>query len=1183
MIMMFTACSDELENGTRYADGMLHFKFLFDKQGQWNDDGASGPKTRMMAPIEMTLPEGFSTPLYLHCVESNEIETAPEYTTETRGERITGEAFDDRNKIQCFGLYAVVDGQQVLATSTSGLTASYTEIKRSELTASGDWQVKEATLNFAGDGGWPDGETGDFYGFAPFPGWDADEDAGNGHARCIYIDTDTPAPTIYFSMQEEEEHNKDILTARQTGVSKDDKDAGVKLQFQHILSALKFKLDDDDTDGNGTNDLKYTVGIGGTEYYMQVKSITVDGIYDQGHVEIGNAYTDAGGTRTSNWVVEGTSKGSCTATLDRSYDEVTTDSKKLINTDEHCMMVLPQKTPPEGAKLIITVDLTADEAGTVPFKTNVTFEASLKGLTWLPGYSYTYKISKDTKAKNYTLTSKYGGTDGGAFTVSKDGGSYDFEVLSNVEVKDESTPAETLPAKWHIESSTDGGSTWQQGLPLGFSVIKKSSGERVDGDLVILNSSTAAETYTLVAEKRTDNVPTINTLTSHDYNIYADDDRYYDLSLHGMGYSDEVCNHTSARNTANCYIINGFGKFKLPLVYGNGVKQGVNNPRAYAYTWDGKGHGVFLDHKGNQINDPWITTQVGPQTGAKIVWKENEVINEKSVKLSDDGDYLCFEIKQEDVQPGNVLLAVYDADGIAWSWHIWVTAFDYANNTTTLSCNVDGTPRTMTFAQRNLGWRTPEIKNYNDSRTIRIRVVQNDAMSKHVEHNVTQNGGVVSLAGSNIVYQNGRKDPFPFLRTDMTDYTTNPSTGKITSMTFTTNIILQSVGCSIYDDDRPTVDFFHKNPEKYLGTSSGSNASNWFSEAESTYPGRQTYPCWDPEANIKLGGAILQEFNYTSHTKTIYDPCPVGFMVPKSGALTILNYTSYTSSTNNTKRTWSYKTETTTLDNETVTSPLPYIEAGDIRFYLTGGMTYSYTGGGHATLQFNNTNTYGYIWSTGFTSDASYNVYGRSSQTGFEHRQASNDRYSMYGIAVRPVVDDQQGTLEAWGGGVVETFHQGDVENVELTETSSGNWGLNSSNISSVIFDVKDASGNHVTDLSLSNFLSDSSKKNRRVYIKNVHVEFTYNGFKYGILVPRTSQTYSIVYTNGTKEETQGSRANVLVSTIPDHYQFSPKWARWNPADLFETDTWKGLVPLTTQRVNITKVTADLRVSYYTD
>ena len=1154
------ACSDDM-GVQNYSDGMLHFQFLFDKQGQWNEDGKQQSQTRMMAPVEMTSPDGFDMPLYLHCVESNTIETA----AETRGERITGEAFDDRNKVTSFGLYAVVDGQQVLATSSAELTASYTEIKRDELSPSGGWQVRETTLNFAGDEGWPDGETGDFYGFAPFPGWDADEDAGNGHARCILIDTDSPTPTITFFMQPEEEHNKDILAAKKTGVTYSQKDSGIEMPFKHILSALKFNLD-------AANDLKYTVGVGGTEYYLQVKSITVEGIYDEGTVGIGE----------TNWTHE-TTTGSCTAVLNRSYSTVTGDADKLINTDEHCMMVLPQ-TAPTGAKIIITVDLTSDAAGATVFKEDVTFEASLAGLTWQPGYSYTYQITKDTRAKSYTLTSEYGGVNGGTFSFDSEGGSLDFDVLSNVELKEGTSPSVAQPTKWHLEYSTDGGATFQQGLPLGLSVVRKSTGEQVDDELAILNSSTAAETYTITAEERVDELPTISTLTSHDYNQYADNDGYYDLSLHPMGYSAAICGHTSARNTANCYIINGFGKFKLPLVYGNGVKQGVNNPKAYAYTWSDSygtdmGHGVFLDHTGNQINDPWITAQVGAMTGAEIVWEENNVINPNSVELSDDGDYLCFEIEKSDVQPSNALLAVRDANGIAWSWHIWVTAFDFANNITELSCNVNGTTRSAKFAQRNLGWRTPEIKNYHDHKTIKVRVAQNDPMGEHVDHSLTQDGGVVSLSGANLIYQNGRKDPFPYIRMDLTGFTTNSTTGALASVSYANKDLFTQEGCTYNDSDQPSADYSIKNPTSFIAHGTANN-SNWFKQNDAQYPGRQGYPCWDPEGSITYGAAKLNAINYGTHTKTIYDPCPVGFMVPKSGALVILNYTSYTSESNNTPRSWSYKTTTTTLDGEEVNAPLGYITNGDMTFYLTGGMTYNWTTGG-ATFTTTGTNTYGYIWSTGLFSNASYSVYGRASSSGFQDMAASTpNRYSFYGFPVRPVVDELQGTIEAWDSEPVQNFHQGDVEGVVLTETSTGNWGIQSSSMPSVVFDVKDVNGNHVTNLALNNFLTDSSKKNKRVYIKNVHVEFTYNGYTYGVIVPRTLQRYSIVYTNGTRTETHDSRANVDVSTIPDHYQFSAQWTRWNPADITNTATWEGLVPLTTQRVNITKVTADLRVTY---
>ena len=1161
-LALTVACNDDLGVKT-YEDGMLHFKFLLDNQGQWKDNGASGPQTRLMAPVEMTSTVGFDAPLYLQCTERNSIETAPL----TRGQRITGEAFDgdnNPNAVKCFGLYAVVDGQQVLATSSAELTATYTEISRDELTPGGDWQVKETTLNFSGDEGWPDGATGDFYGFAPFPGWDGAADASHpagdaGHTRCILVDTDNPTqPTITFMMQPEEEYNKDILTAKKTGVSKDDKNAGVELEFEHILSALKFKLDDDDTDGNGTNDMKYTVGIGGTEYYLQVKSITVDGIYDQGSVGIGNTYSDNGSTRTSNWDVDDTSKGSCTATLNRSYYDVTGDADKLINTDEHCMMVLPQTTP-TGAKLVITADLTTDAEGTSIAESDVTFEAKLEGKTWLPGYSYTYMISKDSRALSYTLTSiPDGGSNGGAFSFDKDGGSKDFDVTSYAEYSDGGV-AGTEPAKWHVEYSTDGGSKWISGLPTGFSLQRKSDGAYVGSDNAI-DGSTSAVTYTLTAPMRNEQSNTIKTLIKNDYSKYAGADGYYDLSLHNIGYSEAICSQTTERNTANCYVVQGYGKFKIPLVYGNGVKKGKNNPIAYAYTWSGNGHGVFTDHLDNSITNPWLTTQLATDpNGAKIVWQdESNVVRSKSVRV--EGDYLYFEINQDDVQPANILLAATVDGVIAWSWHIWVTAFNDFSNTVELTKTISGTTYKMNLLKRDLGWRTPEVK-YYDERTILFRVAQNDRMGKKVQHNVTQEAGAVSLGGSNIAYQSGRKDPFPIMRSKVASYTL--SGGKITSITYTDEDLFSGRAevIELTAANLKTAGTTIQNPN-YLYSGSG---GNWFAETELTggtsSNQQQQFLCWDPEGNYNDGykttGSSLVARNFGSHIKTIYDPCPVGFMVPNSGIVQMLidNISLF-----------SPKTTMKDLDGVEVKSPLDYVSGvinGDtLNFYFTGAR--------RTTLQ--NFNKYGYVYSAGVFQNGTSGVFLRVNNTSPYLEKTPNALNVNRAFAVRPIVDESAGVVESWGSVAAGTFHEGNTTTeVELTQHGSA-WGIDD-DLTSVSFTINGSA----TSKTLQEILDNANYKERRIFVKNIKVYFTYNGMR------TLLQSMRPYYINYDGKERKGSGAYIAISSIPDHYQFSANWDRRYPGEesVSTTTDWQSLVPLTWSTVHITKVTADLRITYF--
>lgn len=1196
---LFTGCQDDLVNNTTYNDGYLHFKFLFDKQGQWKEDGASGPQTRMMAPIEMTLPEGFDTPLYLHCVESNEIETAAEDTTETRGERITGEAFDDRGKIQCFGLYAVVGSEEVLATSTtytdpgtsvtSTINSKFTEILRSSLAEDGGWYVKEQDLLFADAADmWTDAKTGNFYGFAPLPGWDGTGDGADANrTRCYTVNTDNPAsPTVTFTMQPEEEYNKDILMAKKTGVTKSEKDTGIEMQFKHVLSALKFKLDDDDTDGNGTNDFTYDPAqttSTSDDYYLQLKSITVEGIYNQGTMEIGG----------TAWTPE-SSTGSCTSVLNRSFSTVTGDGQ--INTDAKCMMVLPQtissSLPNKDAKLIITVDVTRDAAGADIFRKDVTFEASLNGLTWEPGHTYTYKISKDNKAKEYYLTSTNGRSDEAfMFEVNGDitsGYTEDFDVTSYAELSDDGSPATTATVPWHFEYSEDDGSTWTAGLPLGFKV-KNPSGVFVGANSAIPGSETPV-TYTLEAPVRLDGSPAIASLTSHDYSTYVGNDGYYDLSLHGLGWTAREA--TTVRNTANCYIINGYGKFEIPLVYGNGIKMGQENPKAYQYAWAQNttydesgltyphGHSVFCDHNGNQINHAWMSAQLShPLSSAEIVWQDHDnIIRSSSVTLDPDGtDYLRFEIRKEDVQPGNILLAVKDGTDIAWSWHIWITVNTDFATTTRLSHTINSHTYYMDVAKYSLGWTNPIIKNNIGTKPFKIRVVQNDKMGKNVVHDVEQKGGIVSSENSSLIYQNGRKDPFPNygLKVASSPAPSVDASGNITA-TYEQEDLFTKAELGITDHLRSNTEYSpkycHKNPNSYV-----MSRFNWFLEnGLASHKDYQVYECWNPEGNSNRGSALgTLEDNYKTHTKTIYDPCPVGFMVPNSGIIQmLLNDTPFSSGT------------TIEIDDKghTATAPYNYVTTkSGLRFYANGGRRIN-TG----ATDYIRDKTAGFFWTAATFSNGLYGVYYNSTNTAIENNVTlGGGRTVSSGFSVRPIKDDQQDVVAAWSSLPVMTFHEGDALGVQLTPNgSTSNYGID--NLSGVTVHMQDG-----TDLTLESIINDTNKKNKKLLIRQIKVYFDYTGNTYGVfdvggllLGHRTLNAYSISHTLGGNTEKHGQSAYVLVADIPDHWLFSSGWVTKYTETLSTPVSgwnWTDLIPLISQKANITRVEVDLRINYYTN
>ena len=128
----------------------------------------------------------------------------------------------------------------------------------------------------------------------------------------------------------------------------------------------------------------------------------------------------------------------------------------------------------------------------------------------------------------------------------------------------------------------------------------------------------------------------------------------YDLSTEGGSMN---------MTTANCYVVNAAGTYKLPLVYGNAIVNGSTNSQAYSDSH-------FVDYNNEHINGPWIS---GTPKDATLVWSDGFYMF-KDVDLSADKKYLIFTIDQDYIQQANAIVAVRDASGtIMWSWHIWVT------------------------------------------------------------------------------------------------------------------------------------------------------------------------------------------------------------------------------------------------------------------------------------------------------------------------------------------------------------------------------------------------------------------------------------------------------------------------------------------------------------------------------
>ena len=227
-------------------------------------------------------------------------------------------------------------------------------------------------------------------------------------------------------------------------------------------------------------------------------------------------------------------------------------------------------------------------------------------------------------------------------------------------------------------------------------------------------------------------------------------------------------NARASQWTANCYMVHTAGDYKLPLVYGNAIKNGTTNAASYTGVTDAVATATFPRHDGNAITAPWIKDNGITVNSAELLWQDAEGLI-TAVGIS--GDYLTLTVgKDAATQEGNAVIAAKLEDGtVVWSWHIWVTNQTFASLTTvsTGDHNYQVTPV-------NLGWVST---------------------------------GSEGKQGYNTFYQWGRKDAFiPSTGTANTNHTVYDISGTtVTGFTYT-----ESTTATIADNIKnPTMHYYN--------------------------------------------------------------------------------------------------------------------------------------------------------------------------------------------------------------------------------------------------------------------------------------------------------------------------------------------------------------------------------------
>ena len=635
------------------------------------------------------------------------------------------------------------------------------------------------------------------------------------HRLTLAPSSNTSTPYVNIEVEPTVQNQKDLMTACSGTTPIQYTTFGtapaVPLQFQHAMTAIRFKIGD---------------RLSGSHHITKIEIINA---MSKGKFTLpSSVQTTTGASFNSAW-----SDVSTPATF--TLDDINVSTAGHVNetivgkdNDNFTFYMIPQSL--SGLKVKVYFDNQPNPAIVAP----------LAG-TWKAGTTKTYALSQSANNLKYTFEA----TPNPSEAANTEGATTSYQITSYVD--DDKLHR---PVKWKVVSyDADGDGTF-------------SMSEKPDW-LTIPNEG---RTTTQDVEQYT------ATFNANQRDVLADFNN-------AMKTADPVTNYNLANakgeaaieNTANCYIISAPGTYRIPLVYGNAIKGGGTNSSAYTSSKTkvmGSEEFVlqeFVDHNDHKITSPYINVQnSGDQaTKAEVIWEDcKDIVTAPAVTGSGANSYLTFEIKKENLQNGNAVVAVTNTGGkVMWSWHLWFTP---KSSLKTIPFTSVGS--TYNFMTDNLGWKytkwTGGLK-----REVVVKIEQQAETGEKKTATIT----LKQAAGNNVregygnLYQWGRKDPLP--GTD----TFYPNTG------YKFNDGYTIVGDQVADYTNPankqrmeerTIGLSIREPGIMLPKVGGGKLS-W------SY--RQYINLWSAD-NDSYAGTVR------NGKKTIYDPSPVGFKVPDAYA-----------------------------------------------------------------------------------------------------------------------------------------------------------------------------------------------------------------------------------------------------------------------------------------------------------
>mgnify|MGYP000834266714 CR=1 FL=1 len=535
---------------------------------------------------------------------------------------------------------------------------------------------------------WPGGD--DKYAFVAYAPYH--EGSADDVTNNLTLTFDNGTPLFTYKCGSAVENNPDFVVAYTDGISTKGS-APVELNFIHPLASMKFKASDD---------------------FVACKISKLD---------ITGATADS-----SPFLAEGTYRLSGAAGAIGAWDAPAADAARIdmgltiasgseidakagndIGSATQVFMAIPEETVETTSESApkAKVDIALNISGV-----SVTASPELP-LFRIPGYTTIYTISNKNSVTITTGTFEVKGNNVFEYT----GGTNDITVTSTAKINDSDTE---VPVGWTTAFDTEDG-TCPDWLTM--------SEPDAEGNVKIAVAP---------QDKSTDEAPHATILRN------TPEVTDYDLSKEGDA--------SKPINTANCYIVNAPGTYRLPLVYGNAIKNGNTNLDS------GIGETNFIPSakSAEGVVDPWI-----PEVAeAIILWQDVQTGMISNAAITSDNKYMTFSVDKNTIQQGNAVVAVRDASqNILWSWHIWVTDFKPGDDNLipVKQPNVTTTYNAMPYT---LGYCAGPNPEYYPARDVTITFTQ-DGTGEQKEFVIRQQYYEKAINNNTPFYQWGRKDPFP--------------------------------------------------------------------------------------------------------------------------------------------------------------------------------------------------------------------------------------------------------------------------------------------------------------------------------------------------------------------------------------------------------------------------------------